>query len=115
MLTHSVNGGLQEFHVAHTGDLHRVLKRQEDTLAGAVFRFHFLKILAFKGDRAFRHVIARTASKDVAKGALAGSIGAHDGVHLAGLNGEAQSTKDVLAINAGVQVFNLKHVLYLRN
>ena len=73
------------------------------------------KILAFKGDRAFRDVIARAACEDVAKGALARSVGTHDGVHLARLNGEAQSAKDVLAINAGVQVFNLKHVLYLRN
>ena len=46
VLADGVERGLQEVHVADAGDLHRVLKRQEDAFARAVFGRHRQQVLA---------------------------------------------------------------------
>src|SRR5690606_7649773 len=54
-------------------------------------------------------LIALAASQDVAQRGLARAVGAHDGVHLAGLHVERKALEDVAVADAGVQVFDLEH------
>ena len=47
---------------------------------------------------------SRVAGKHAREGALARSVGAHDGVDFAGAYGEVDTAKDFLAIDAGMQI-----------
>lgn len=81
-----IQRGAQEVGVVHAGDFHRVLERQEQAGSGARFRVLVEQVDAFELHAAFGDLIAVAAGQDIAQGGLAGAVGAHDGVHLAGLH-----------------------------
>src|SRR5205823_1942132 len=51
------------------------------------------------------------ARQHLAERALAGAVGPHDGVHLAGADGEVAPREDLLLAHAGVQPPDLHHRL----
>src|SRR3546814_2933151 len=59
--------------------------------------------------RAVGGLIAFTTRQHVGEGGLARAVGAHHGVHLAGLNCQVDPVQDRLAVDGGVQVLDLKH------
>ena len=108
-LAHRIHGGLEKLHIAYAGNLHRVLKGQKYAAAGALLGLHIQQILAVEGDPAAGHRIAGVAGENMPQGALARAVGAHNGVHFAGLDRQVQTAQDFLALDLGVQVFDLQH------
>ncbi len=64
------------------GDFHRVLEREEEALAGPSFGIELEQILARIHDLSVRDLVLLTAGENTRQGALAGAVGAHDGMHL---------------------------------
>src|SRR5690606_35483738 len=104
-----VERAAQEVGVVHARDLDRVLEGQEQAGGGALLRLQLQQGLAVELDRAGGDLVAVAAGEDVAKGRLAGAVGAHDGVHLARLDLQREALEDFLAGDAGVEVFDLEH------
>ena len=103
VLAARVDGGSQEVAVAHPGDLHRVLKRHEDPLAGALFGGHFEQVFARVRDLARGHLVGLPSRQDKRQGALARGVRAHDGVDFPGLHGEVYAVQDRLVFGPGLQ------------
>jgi hypothetical protein len=60
------------------------------------------EVLAFEGHGAAGDFIVLATREDLRQRALAGTIGPHDGVYLAGSDLEIDALKDVLARNASL-------------
>ncbi len=110
VLAHFVERSLEEVAGADAGDFDRVLEAEEHPFAGAFFGGHVEKILAVEVNRAFGDFIDFAAGEDLAEGALARTILAHDGVNCAGVDGEVDPLED-LAAAAGdfrVEIFDFE-------
>ncbi len=59
-------------------------------------------------DRSLDHLVAGLAHDDGRQRALAGPVGAHHGVHLAGVDGEVDPAQDLLATDGGTQALDLE-------
>ena len=94
----------------HTGDLDRVLHRQEEAGAGAGIHGHREHVLAVERDRTARDVILRMTGDRVREGRLAGAVRAHDGVDGALLDRQVDALEDLfgapLDVDADLQVFD---------
>src|SRR5690606_27550666 len=90
--------------------LDRVLEGQEHAGGGPLLRLEPEQVLAVEGDRASGDLVALAPGQDVAQRRLAGAVGPHQRVHLAGLQLQRQALEDFLAGDAGVEVFDLQHV-----
>jgi hypothetical protein len=93
-------------------DLDRILERQEHAVGGALFRLQRQQVLALERHRSGRHLVAFAAGDDVAERRLAGAVGPHDGVHLAGLQLQRETLEDLLAGDGDVEVFDLQHDVF---
>ena len=107
-LADGIERRLQEVHVADAGNLHRVLKRQEDAVARAVFGRQFQQIFAVVDNLAAGHRVQFAARQHLRQRALAGAVRAHDGVHFAGIHGEVDALQNFAIANRGVQIFNFE-------
>ena len=105
MLPDGVERGLQEVDVAHAGDLHRVLERQEDSLAGPLLRRHGQQVGALVQHLAGGDLIAGAPREDMGQSALARAVGPHDGVHLARSHAEVEPAQDLGLSDRHVEVF----------
>src|SRR5690606_12103698 len=108
-----INRHLEKFHVADAGNLHRILERQEQALAGAFLGVHLKQILALELHAAGSRLVARTTGEHVAQGTLAGAVGPHDGMHFARLDLDIQSREDILLSHCRVEPFVRSHILRL--
>src|SRR3546814_779267 len=102
----------EEGGVRHAGDFDRVLEGQEDALAGTLLRRHLQQVLALVEHLALGCLVALAAGQHIGEGGLAGAVGPHEGVHLAGLHRQVDALQDRLAADGGVQVLDLKHGYY---
>jgi len=57
-------------------------------------------------DFAAGHLVILMTAQDLAQGALARAVRAHDGVHFAWLDGEREAFEDFAFSDAGVEVFD---------
>ena len=81
---HRIEGRLEEISIVHPRQLHRVLKGQEQAFARPLLWLQFQQVLIQEFRRTAGHPVAFTPGHYVGEGALAGAVGAHDGVNLAG-------------------------------
>ena len=109
MLPHGVDRRLQEVGVVHAGDLDRVLERHEEAFARALLGVELEQILALEEDLTACDLVFRMARQHPCEGALAGAVRAHDGVHLARVDGQADTLQDVLVLHPRAQVLDLEH------
>jgi len=86
-----VQRGLEEIHVADAGDFHGILESEENAGLGALFGVEFEQVFAVIGDGTFGYGVELTAGQDLRQRALAGAVGAHDGVDFAGIDGEVDA------------------------
>src|SRR5690606_1164213 len=111
VLALGINRHLEKFHVADAGNLHRILERQEQALAGAFLGVHLKQILALELHAAGSRLVARTTGEHVAEGTLAGAVAPHDGTPFARLALEIQTLEDVLLFHFRLQPFARQHLL----
>ena len=104
-----VDSRLEEVRVAHSWDLDGVLEGQEDALAGPFLRGHVQQVLAQVENLSLSRLVGFPAGKHLGQGALAGAVGTHDGVDLAGVDRQIDAAQDLLAIDARVQVPDFQH------
>ena len=101
-----VDGGLHEVGHGHTGNLHRILEREEQPLVGAVFGLHLQEVLAVEDGLAAGHLVERIAHEDGTQGGLSRTVRSHDGVYLTVADGEVDTFQYFFASNRGVQVLD---------
>ena len=101
-LVESVEAGAEELVEADAGDFHGMLEGEEEAGAGAVFGKHFEQVLSLIDGAAPGDFVAGPARQDEGEGALAGAVGAHDGVNLAGVYVQVHAAKDGGVVNASV-------------
>ena len=65
--------------------------------------------LPSKSDLALGHLVGVAAGEDAGQRALAGAVGPHDGVDLAGVDREVDAAEDFLVVHAGVQILDFEH------
>ena len=109
MLADFVERGLEKIGAVHAGNLDRILEREEQAFAGALFGIKLQQIVAEVIDRAAGHVVAVAPGQHRRERALAGAVRAHDGVDFARVDGEADALEDLFAFHAGVEVFNFEN------
>ena len=90
-----VHGGAQEIHVVHARQFDRVLEREEHTGSRSFIGGERQQIQAQIRDRARRDLIAGLAREDTGQCRLSGAVGAHDGMDLAGIDGQVDAFDDV--------------------
>ena len=90
---------LQELHVADAGNLDRILEGEEQSPVGTLLGGQSGDVRAIHGDRTTGHVVAGPSGEDVGERALARAVRSHDGVHLAGVDGEAQTVENRLVVD----------------
>src|SRR5690606_34456857 len=104
-----VQGRAQEIGVVHARDLDRVLEGEEQAGRGPLLGRQRQQVATLEGHFAGGDLVALAPRQHVAQGGLAGAVGTHDGVHLAGLYVEAESLEDLAAVDGGVEVVDLEH------
>jgi hypothetical protein len=77
-------------------NLHRVLERQEDALAGALFGVHFKEVLTVIQDLSSGHLVNVAPCQNACQRALSGSVRPHDGVDLALVHREVNAFQNFL-------------------
>src|SRR5439155_17105151 len=110
-LAKRIERGPQEIEVADAGDLDWVLEGHEDARHRALLGREREQILPFVEDLACDHLKGLAPGEDLRQGALAGTVGTHDGVHLARPDLEVDAAKDLLVCVAhlGVQILDAEH------
>src|SRR5690606_11277942 len=88
-----VEGGAEEVHVVHARDLDGILEGEEDPRPGPLVGAHGEEIPAVIGDAA-RHLVPVAPGENAGEGGLAGTVRAHDRVHLARPDLEIDSLED---------------------
>ncbi len=106
-----VEGFAQESHVVDAGEFHRILHGEEDPCPGTFFGFHFQQVAALEKDFTARDFITLAPGKDIGEGALARTVGAHDGMDFAFTHFQVQALENFLAAHVDVQVINAKHYI----
>ena len=109
VLADGVDGGAQEVGVGDAGDLDGILEGEEDAFAGALLGVHVEQVLALEEDLALGDLVGVAAGEDAGERALAGAVGPHDGVDLAGVDLEVDAAEDFLVVDAGVEVVDGEH------
>lgn len=92
-------GGAQEAGQRHAGDLDGRLEGQEQAGARALVAGEVRDVLAVEVDGALRDGVDGVAHDDVAHRGLAGAVGSHDDVRLAGGDVEVDAVQDGLLID----------------
>ena len=100
------------------GNLHRILEADEHAVLGAFVGIHRQQVaraqVQLVGHAAFGHLVRRVAGDHPRQGALAGAVGPHDGVHLAGVHFQVDAAQDrdpaaIVRHHGGAQVADLDH------
>ena len=99
---------LQKRRISNARQFDRVLKRQEDAVAGALFRCHFQKILTVIGDTAAGYFITIPARQHIGQGRFPGPVWSHDRMDFARVDFQIDPVQDLLAIHFGGQVFDFQ-------
>jgi hypothetical protein len=107
---HGVVGQAQELAVADAGDLDRVLEREKDAGARALFRRQREQVAAFVAHPARGHRVPRVAGQHLRERALAGAVRPHDRVHFAALYDEVKALQDRVSVDARAQAANFEQV-----
>ena len=94
-------GGAQKARQRHAGDLDGRLEREEEPGARALVGRKVGYVLAVEHDGARRLRVDGVAHDDVAEGGLAGAVGAHENMGLAGGDGEVDVVEDLLLVDGG--------------
>ena len=113
VFAHRVDRRLEQIDITHAGDLHRVLKGEKHPFAGPLLGRQLEKVIALEPYFAAHHLITLAARQDIGQGALAGTVGPHDGVHLTGLDLEIDALKNGLAVHVYFQILDTQHVTRL--
>src|SRR5205085_8796568 len=106
MLANGIEGGTQEVCIADAGDLDGVLESKEDPFAGPLFRVHLQQVLPLVEHLAFGHLIDLPPGQHTRERALAGAVGPHDRMDLAGVDLEADASKNYFVLDFGVKIEN---------
>ena len=99
-----VDGRLHEVGHRHTGNLHGILEREEQSLVGPVLRLHLQQVLAVEPSLALRHLVERIAHEHCRECRLPRAVGAHDSMRLPVVDHEVDALQYFLLANSGVQV-----------
>jgi hypothetical protein len=91
----------------HAGHRDRVLERHEQAHAGALVRGGHGDVLTVEDDLAIGHLKARMPHDCVGERRLARSVGAHQGMDLALVDGQFEAAQDLLVTGADMKVSNL--------
>jgi len=106
-LSDLIQGRTQEVGIGDPGNLHRVLKCQEESGPGPLLGLHVQKILSLVRGRPLGHLIRRVPGQDLGQRTLAGTVGSHDRMHLAPVHAERDAVEDLLLARLGVEVVDL--------
>ncbi len=108
MLADGVERRLQKIQIADARNFHGILKRHKDAFAGAVFGRHFKQIFAVVNHLTGCYLVKIPSGQDLRERAFARTVGAHDGVHFAGIYGEVDAFQNFAPGYSGVQIFNFE-------
>ena len=100
-----VHGQLHEIGHRDARDLDRVLEAEEQAQARPVFDRHVQQILPQERRRTFGDGELFIAREHRRERRLARTVGAHDGMHLAGSDLEVDAPQDLLAVDGRMQIF----------
>jgi len=78
------------------------LEGQEQALGGPLFRLQLQQLLVVQPGSAASHLVAVASGQHVGQGALAGAVGAHDGVHLARPYLQVDAFEDLFVVDGGL-------------
>src|SRR3989475_3412916 len=109
-----VQGRAQEVQVTDAGDLHRILEREKDALARAVFGRHGQQVLAFVLDLACGHHVNVAPGQHLGQRRLARAVRTHDGVDLALVHPKVHAAQDFVFSNSSMQILDLEKHSTLR-
>ena len=116
VLALGIDSGAHEVDHAHAGNLDGILESEEEAEVAAFLGGQVEQVVAHEGGLAPFYLIGRVAGQHHRQGGLAGAVGAHDGMHLAGLDFQVDAAQYLFAANGGAQVFYFKyfrtHILY---
>ncbi len=87
----------------------------KQAFTGRFFRLHLQQVFAVKGDRPGSDFIAFTAGQHLGQRAFAGAVRPHDGMHLPGVHRQVNSLQNLVAIHAGMQIFDFEQTHRLSN
>ncbi len=107
-LAQLVVGGAQEVGVGDAGNLDGVLECQEDAGLRPQLGLEVEQVLAHVRDGAAGHRVGRMSGEHLRQRALAGPVRAHDGMHLAGVDGEGDAPEDFLVPGGSVQILDFE-------
>src|SRR3954468_353711 len=102
-----IDGGLEKIACRDAGNFHRILKCQKNSLASPFLGRKLQQILAVAAHSSLRHFISLAAHQHLRQRALARAILAHDGMDLAGFDGEINAFENIATTrssDAGVEV-----------
>ena len=98
----------QEAHPANARKLDRILEGQEHAGTGPLVGLHLQHRLAVHQDVAAGHLITVAACQHIGHGAFAGTVRPHDGMHLAGIDGQVDPLQDRRVADRGMKITNFK-------
>ena len=102
----------QERHRADAGDFDGILEGEEDSGGGALVGLHLQKVAAVIEDLALGDGVLLLAGEHIGERRFSRAVRAHDGVHLAEIDGEVDAFEDFAAIHFDVEVLDFKHLLF---
>ena len=110
---HRSLGRTQEVGHGDTGNFHRVLHRQEQAGAGTLIHTHLGDVFTIKQNLAGVDLILRVPRDGGGQCRFARAVGTHNGVNLAGFNGQVHALEDGLSVfvvqdDRDVQVLDFK-------
>ena len=105
-----MRAALRKYRAVDAGNFDRVLEGQKNARARALLRFHFQQVGAVEGHAAPGDLVFGAAGQDAGQRAFAAAVGTHDGVDFPRLDREIEALEDFLAVHAGGQIANFKHV-----
>src|SRR5262249_47555599 len=110
-LANFIERRFQKIRAVDAGNLDRILESEKEAFARALFRIEIQQVVAVINDFAPGDVIAITTGQDRGQRAFAAAVRAHDRVNFAGINRQADALKDLLVLNACVEIFDFKNRL----
>src|SRR5258708_30229400 len=108
-----LGGGAQEVVHGHAGDGGWVLEAQEHAGAGALLGLERKDVPLPVADAAGGDLVLGVAHQGVGQRALAGAVGAHQGVDFSLADGQGHAAEDHLALDAGMEVANFENARLL--
>ena len=99
----------------HPGDLHRILEREKQPLVTAVLGRQRQEVEAVKLGAPLGDCKGRIAGQHARQRRFSRPVGAHDGVHLAGMYLKIDAAEDLLVLHLGVKIFDLQQYIVVHN